>query len=259
MTLAYERTGTGETIVVLNGFGGTRADWDPAFLAALAEGHELVLVDNRGMGESGGGGEPFTVEDMAADTIDLVESLGLERPCLLGWSMGGMIAMAVALERPGLAGSLVLLSTQSGAGMRPIPPGAGARLRDLSGTPEERARRLLSLLFTPERAKEVEAVALDFVAAAGAALDRGVVERQWEAMEAWDAGGVTGRLGEIDCPTLVATGTEDQICPAENAAALAAALPGSWLARFPGTGHAFMADRPIALCGLIAAFLAAQK
>ena len=257
--IAYERTGEGPPIVVLNGFAGTRADWDPAFLAALAEGNELILVDNRGMGESADGGDPFTVEDLAADTIALVEALGLERPCVLGWSMGGMIAMALALERPDLAGSLVLLATESGAGQTPITDDVGAKLRDLTSSPAEQAKGLISVLFTPERAPEIEAVALDVIAAARAQLDPVVVERQWQAMEAWDRAGATGRLGEIACPTLVATGTEDVVFSPANSAALAAAIGGSWLARFPRASHAFMADHPVALTGLVGSFLAAQK
>jgi pimeloyl-ACP methyl ester carboxylesterase len=97
------------------------------------------------------------------------------------------------------------------------------------------------------------------VAEAGAKLDRDVVARQWDAMVAWDEGGVADRLGEIGCPALVATGTEDQICAPENATLLAAALRDSWLARFPAAGHAFMADHPVALAGLIGDFVAAHK
>ena len=259
MGLAYERAGAGDPIVVLNGFAGTRADWDPAFLDALGASHELVLADNRGMGESGGDEAPFTVEDMAADTAELVESLGLERPCVLGWSLGGMVAMELALARPELAGPLVLLGTQSGAGQAHIPAAAAARLRDLASPPAEQARGLISVLFTPERAPAIEAAALDVVATARAALDPGVVERQWEAMEAWNGAGATARLGEIAGPALVATGTEDAVCPPANATALAEALPDAWLARFPRAGHAFMADHPTALASLVAAFLAAQR
>jgi pimeloyl-ACP methyl ester carboxylesterase len=257
--IAHERTGEGDPIVVLNGFAGARADWDPAFLAALAAGHELVLVDNRGMGESGGGEDPFTVEDMAADTVELIESIGLDRPCLLGWSMGGFVAMAIALARPKLVGSLVLLATQSGAGQAHVPAAVAAKLRDVAGTPEEQARGLISVLFTPERAAEVESAALGVVAESRAALDPGVVGHQWEAMKGWNAEGATGRLGEIISPALVATGAEDVVCPPENASALAAGLSDAWLARFPRSGHAFMADRPEELAALISIFLKVRK
>ena len=115
------------------------------------------------------------------------------------------------------------------------------------------------MLFTPERAPQIEAAAGAVIAAARSALDPAVVERQWRAMEAWDRAGATARLGEIGCPALVATGTEDVVCPPANAAALAAGIGGSWLARFPRAGHAFMADHPEALAGLVGSFLAAQK
>jgi pimeloyl-ACP methyl ester carboxylesterase len=173
--------------------------------------------------------------------------------------MGGMIAMAVALERPDLAGSLVLLSTQSGAGAQPLSADVARRLHDLSGTPSEQASRLISVLFTPERAPEIEASAGDLIAAARAALDPGVVEHQWEAMERWGEAGATARLGEIACPVLVATGAEDVVCPPGNAATLAADIDGAWLARFPRSAHAFMADHPIAAAGLVRSFLAAQR
>jgi pimeloyl-ACP methyl ester carboxylesterase len=72
-TLAYRRTGAGPPIIVLNEFAATKDDWDPSFTAALARERELVLVDNRGMGEPGGDGEPFTVADMAAAVAGLIK------------------------------------------------------------------------------------------------------------------------------------------------------------------------------------------
>jgi pimeloyl-ACP methyl ester carboxylesterase len=257
--IGYERCGAGPPIVVLNGFAGTRADWDPGFIAGLAAEHELVLLDNRGVGESSVDEQEFTVEDLAGDTIAVIESLELERPCLLGWSMGGFVTMAVALERPDLAASLVLLSTHSGPGAIPIPEDVGATLRDLSGPPAEQAARVVSVLFTPERAPQVAAAAGEFIAAARARLEPGVVERQWRAMEAWHENGATARLDEIGCQALVATGAEDIVCPPKNATALAAGLGDAWLARFPRSAHAFMADHPVAVSGLVTAFLAAQR
>jgi pimeloyl-ACP methyl ester carboxylesterase len=59
----------------------------------------------------------------------------------------------------------------------------------------------------------------------------------------------------ISCPVLVATGEEDVVIPPGNASALANAIPGSWLARFPHSGHGFMADHPETLAALINAFL----
>ena len=257
--IGYERSGAGPPIVVINGFAATRAGWDPDFIAGLAAGNELVLLDNRGMGESSADSEGFTIEDLAMDTAGAIESLGLERPCVLGWSMGGFIALALVLARPELVGSLVLLSAHAGAGSTPASDAVYDRLHDLSGTPREQATRLISLLFTPERATDIDAAFGNVVAEARARLDHTVVEHQWEAMGTWAEAGVTDRLGEIACPALVATGTEDVICPPENAFALASGIDDAWLARFPHSGHGFIADRPVAVARLVAAFLAAGR
>jgi pimeloyl-ACP methyl ester carboxylesterase len=128
------------------------------------------------------------------------------------------------------------------------------RLRDLSGTPREQASELISLLFPRERAVQVDAEFGELVAAARAAFPVEVASAQWRAMEAWEAAGAGEGLGEISCPTLVATGDEDIVIPPTNALALATVIPGAWLARFPCSGHAFMADHPRSLARLITAF-----
>jgi len=81
--------GEGPPLVVVNGFAATRDDWDPTFLAGLAQLHELVLLENRGMGESPDDGLAFTVDDLAADVAGVIDALGLSRPALLGGSRGG--------------------------------------------------------------------------------------------------------------------------------------------------------------------------
>ncbi len=255
--LAYERRGAGRPLLVLNGYAGTKADWDPGFIAALAADRELILLDHRGIGDSAGDGEPFSIEDLAGDAAGAIGAIGLERPDVLGWSMGGFVALALALADPARVGKLVLLSTSAGGAATTLgDPDVRARVSDLSGTPREQASRLISLLFPPQRARMIDAAFGDVVAAARAALPHDVVRAQWRAMEAWEAQGAAERLGEISAPALVATGSEDVIVPPANSRALAAGIPGAWLAPFPHSGHAFMADHPDSLARLISTFLA---
>jgi pimeloyl-ACP methyl ester carboxylesterase len=254
-TVAYRRMGSGAPLVVVNGFAATKDDWDPTFLAALAEGRELVLLDNRGVGESPDDGLPFTVGDLAADVAGVIDALGLAGPAVLGWSMGGFVSLALAISEPGKVSKLVLLSTSGGGELgTPADPGVLARLRDPSGTPREQATRLISLLFPPERAAAVDAEFGEIVAAARSRLSPELLGRQWEALEEWERHGASD-VARISCPALVAAGEEDVVFPAANAAALANAIPGAWLARFPNCGHGFMADHPETLAGLIRAFL----
>ena len=255
-SFAYERLGDGPPLVVLNGFAATRNDWDQAFLAALARDHTLICLDHRGIGGSSDA-RPFTVDDLAADAADVIRTLGLDRPAVLGWSMGGFVALTLARAHPTVLSRMVLLATSpGGAAAKPIAPAVKAQLTDFSGTPRERARRLLGLLFTPERAAAVDAEFGDVVAAAQAALPLDVVREQEHLLDEWERDRVGGRLDEVRCPTLVAAGSEDVVIPPANAVALATGIAGAWLARFPRSGHAFMADHPEQLARVIAAFLA---
>ncbi len=253
----FTRRGQGPPLVLLNGFAATRQDWDPTFLAALERQHELILIDHRGVDGSRGAG-PFTIEELAADVATQIEALALGHPAVLGWSMGGFVALSLAVAAPRLIGALILLATSPGGSPRTL---GGAeiqtQLRDFSGTPREQATRLISLLFAPERAREVDAEFGEIVATARAAFPVEIAQQQWRAIETWSENGIAGLLSGLRCPVLIATGSDDLVIPPENSLTLAHAIPGSWLARFPHCGHGFTADYPEALAGLIAVFLSA--
>ena len=75
-------------------------------------------------------------------------------------------------------------------------------------------------------------------------------------MDEWHRNGLANRLREIRLPVLIATGTEDVVIPPSNALKLVKAIPGAWLAQFPRSGHAFMAQYPQTVAELINSFLA---
>ena len=255
-TIAFDRRGEGAPLLVLNGYAATKADWDPGFTGALERGRELILIDHRGIGDSSDDGAPFGIEDLAGDVAGTITELDLERPDVLGWSMGGFVALALALAHPERVGKLVLLSTGAGGALATLAdPEVRAQLSDLSGTPREQASTLISLLFLPARARMIDAAFGELVATARAALPADLVRAQWRAMERWDQGGVAARLAEISAPSLVATGSEDVVIPPANSLALAEGIAGAWLARFPHSGHGFMADHPDSLADLISTFL----
>lgn len=254
---ALTRRGHGPPLLLLNGFAAGRQDWDPTFLDAVGHRHELVMVDHRGIGGSWHDGARFTIADLTADIAELIGAMGLERPAALGWSMGGFVALSLALSRPGLVDKLVLLSASAGGSSTTFGrPQVQAQLPDFSGSPREQATRLISLLFEPERARQIDAQFGEIVATSRATLPMQVVAQQWDAAQEWARHGVLDRLSGLDCPTLIATGLDDIVIPPENALALAQAIPGSWLARFPRCGHGFIADHPEELAGLITLFLA---
>ncbi len=255
--IVYRRIGKGRPLVILNGFGATSADWDPSFIDRLTSSHELILLNNRGIGGSTDDGQPFDIAKLAADSARVIDTLGIERANVLGWSMGGFIAQALALNYADRVGKLVLLSTDSGGIEADLASSdVWSELVDTSGTPNEQARRLLFLLFPKDVAESFYRQFGDVVAAARAQVSTELLHRQAAAMDAWHQNGVTSQCREIRVPVLIATGTEDIVIPASNALKLANAIPGAWLAQFPHGGHAFIAQYPRALADLINGFLA---
>jgi pimeloyl-ACP methyl ester carboxylesterase len=255
--IAYRRVGNGPPLLVLNGFAATVADWDPSFIDGLASSNELILVDHRGMGESTDNGRPFDMAQLADDAAHAMETLGFHRTSVLGWSMGGFVAQILALQRPDRVNKLVLLSTDPGGTDADLASAAvWSQLIDTAGSPQEQARRLLSLLFPSPVAESFYREFGEIVADARARLSPGSVNRQAAAMDAWHRNGVANRLREIRAPALVASGAEDIVIPPSNALKLVNAIPGAWLAQFPRGGHAFMAQYPRPLADLINGFLA---
>jgi pimeloyl-ACP methyl ester carboxylesterase len=258
--VAYRRIGNGRPLVVLNGFAATSADWDPLFIERLASSNELILIDNRGIGRSTDDGRPFDIAQLANDVERVVEALGITRTSLLGWSMGGFVVQTLALQHPRRINKLILLSTApGGANADRASAEVWSQLIDMSGTPHEQARRLLSLLFPNDVAESVYREFGDVVAAARAQLSPHLINRQAAAIQAWHRTGAENQLGEINAPALIAVGTADIVVPPSNALRLVNAIPGAWLAQFNGGGHAFMAQYPRPLADLINGFLALDE
>jgi pimeloyl-ACP methyl ester carboxylesterase len=258
--IAYRRVGKGQPLLVLNGFAATSTDWDPSFIDRLASSNELILLNNRGIASSTDDGQPFDIEKLADDAMHVIQTLGIGRASVMGWSMGGFIAQAFAVKYADRVDKLVLLSTDPGGTEADLAsPDVWAQLLDTSGTPNEQARRLLFLLFPNDVAESFYRRFGNIVAAARAQVSVELLNRQAAAMDAWHRNGMTSELRELRVPVLIATGTEDIVIPASNALKLVNAIPGAWLAQFAHGGHAFIAQFPRALADLINSFLSAGE
>jgi 3-oxoadipate enol-lactonase len=255
--LAWRSVGAGAPLLLVNGYAATGADWDPELLSRLARTFEVICPDNQGMEGSELGDGPLTVEAMAADLEALLDELELDRVALAGWSMGGFVAQRLAELAPARVSALALLSSDAGGprALRPDPT-VWARLTDRSGTPREQASRLISLLFPPRLAPEIDREFGDAVAAARAVLSPQALSAQEEAMAAWLATERAAPDPATAPPVLVVHGVEDAVIPVANAEPLAARWPGAGVERIEGGGHAFMAQEPRRTAELIAAHAA---
>jgi len=251
--LAWREVGEGPPLLLLQGYSGTAADWDPTFLGALAEGHRVVCPDPRGMGESSFGdrSEPLTVASMAADAIAVLDAIGADRAVVVGWSMGGFVAQALTCAAPTRVQGLGLIATDAGgpSAVR-AAPGTWAELVDASGTPRQQATRLLDLLFPPPLAAQLDAQVGDLVAQAKAVLDPTVLEAQQDAIGAWHA---TSPPPVPDaCPPVVAVaGSLDVVIPAGNLALISQRWSGCRTELVDGSGHGVMAQEPQRVAALV--------
>src|SRR6266850_3378891 len=109
---AYRRFGNGPglPLLFLQHFTGTLDNWDPAVTDPLATGHEVILFDSAGLGRSSGK-VPETVAGMAEPVLAFLDGLGLKTCDVLGFSLGGMVAQQMVVDRPSVFRRLILVAT----------------------------------------------------------------------------------------------------------------------------------------------------
>jgi pimeloyl-ACP methyl ester carboxylesterase len=236
--IGYREVGTGSPVLLIMGFSGTMDDWAPSFVDALAAHHTVVVFDNAGVGDTASLPTPLTVPAMAGQASALIAALQLGRTAVLGWSMGGMIAQALAVLHPHQVSRLVLAATQAGTGASlPIPPAAAAALA--SGN----LAALLAVLFPADQTAAAEAYVAGIVQYPERyPVSPAVTAEQNAAIAQWMAGQDRAgrRLSRIRARTLVADGTQDALDPVPNDQLLARGVPRAHLVLYPDAGHAFL-------------------
>jgi pimeloyl-ACP methyl ester carboxylesterase len=262
--MELEEAGAGErAFVLVHGFTGSRDDFRE-HVPELARLGRTLLLDQRGHGgtTNSGRSEDYTLDGLVADLEAAFDALGLVRADLLGHSLGGMVALRFALAHPERVASLVLMDTSPRPMSLPIPESARAGLLGL--VREQGVAALLPGLrqrpageVAPSLRRTVEQMGPD------AFWER--VRRKLEAMdpEAWcallrvlgDHAPVSGRLGEIRCPTLVLVGAEDApfLEPADE---LERGIRGALRVTIPDAAHSPQLENPAAWSAAVRGHLA---
>ena len=242
---AYRRFGSGSglPLLLLQHFTGTLDNWDPALTDALAEERELILFDNAGVGRSSGS-VPQTVAGMATHAAAFLDGLGVGTCDVLGFSLGGMVAQRMILERPTIFRRVILVGTAPRGGediMHLEKPRLATHLRDPSNkgygvlqkifftlTPSGQAAGASFVARLAERTEDLDGVSGPAVANAQMAAFR-----DWERI----IGERFADLRTIRHPTLVVNGVHDEMIPVVNSYRLAENLPNAVLLTYPDAGH----------------------
>jgi pimeloyl-ACP methyl ester carboxylesterase len=251
--VGYRELGSGPPLLLIMGLGGTMDNWSASFVDGLAAGHRVVVFDNAGVGKTATISPPLTITGMADQTSALISALHLGATSVLGWSMGGMIAQALAVLHPSQVSRLVLAATQAGTG-KAVVPSAAASAAASSDDPSI----VLSTLFPASASAAAELYAFsvlrypDFYTVAP-----NVKATQETAIFQWFAGSdAAGRqVASVKVPTLVADGAEDALDPVSNDRQLAGLIKGAQLALYAGAGHAFWFQDESAFLDRLASFL----
>lgn len=256
--LAYQEVGDpeGEPMVLVMGLATQMIAWDDEFCAMLAErGFRVVRFDNRDIGHStrlDDAGVPgrrdlflgrraaYRLSDMAADTVGLMDHLGIQSAHVAGVSMGGMIGQTLAIEHPERIRSLVSMHSTTG-NRRVGTPTLRVFAQMLSAAPRdreafiERIRKTYELIGSPAYPTDQERLRR----VAEASWERGHnprgVLRQMHAISS--SGDRTAALCKLDLPVTVIHGTRDTLIRPSGGRATARAIPGARLRIVEGMGH----------------------
>lgn len=250
--LHHDVRGEGPALLFLHAFPLDLSMWD-APAAALAPLYRVVRFDCRGFGQTPPGDGLLTMERIADDAVALLDHLGLSRAVVVGCSMGGYAAFALARRRPERLRGLVLVDTRAEADSAAGRQGRAQlaeRVR-LEGSAVARDAFLPKLLGAtsqrerPELVARVEQLIL-------AASPRGIVDGLMGLSARADS---TPTLAQIRVPTLVVCGEEDVLTPPADARRLAQGIAGSRLEILPGSGHLPSLEVPEAFTRVLRSFL----
>lgn len=251
--VAYRVTGSGPPLILITGYGGTMEGWDRRLVDALARQHRVVIFDNAGVGGTQPLPAPLSIDAMANQAAALIDALGLRRPDVLGWSMGSMIAQALAVLHPDQVSHLILCAGYPGNGtaVRPSQQAINALAGD----------QAMADLFPADQAAaqaSYQAATSSYPTAAAAPAD--IVAAQGHAVDDWWAGHDPAgtRTATIAAPTLIADGAADRLDPIANSHTLASLIPGAKLTIYPDAGHAFLFQDEPAFISLVSSFLSSD-
>jgi pimeloyl-ACP methyl ester carboxylesterase len=227
----------------LQHFTGNLDNWDPAVTDPLAANREVILFDNAGIGGSSGV-VPQTIGAMAEHALAFVDALRLDRCDVLGYSLGGMVAQHMALERAALFRKLMLVGTAPRGGEDIMHLEKPSLARYFQDPTLQGYARLQKLFFAPTASSQ--AAGAEFIGRlAQRRNDRDqasgpdVAAAQIAAFREWEhvIGDRFADLQRIQQPTLVVNGVHDEMIPVRNSYWLAENLPNAVLLTYPDSGH----------------------
>ncbi len=253
VSLRYDRAGTGPAVLLIHGWTLNRTVWERQVLA-LRDRHTVITVDLRGHGESSHPRTGYTVAAMAGDLEHLVRALGVPHIAVVGWSMGGIVALELAQRLSDRLSALGLVCTFAGGLLDPKNPLASpkdevAALR--SGV--ARDFRAFAREFAPQLFKL--GAESPFLSWAVGQMQKTPAHVAAACLEALLAADLRPALKKIKAPTAVLHGRHDGITPLAGGEELKKGIKGATLTVFEDTAHTPHLEEPDAFNAALAKLL----
>jgi len=230
--------GQGQPLVLIMGLGGSKEAWIFQ-TTAFRRHYQVITFDNRGVDSTRAGSQPCTIELMAADTIVLLDHLGIESAHILGYSLGGLVAQEIAIRYPTRVRKLILASSVAvGGESERSTAGVQKALGLEAGSAEQRVNLervmpvLVDLAFNRWAFRRLVGLV------AGSYTRRLRLEGLAAQLQASAGANTLDRLGSIRATTLVLTGTKDRVVDPSASRLLASRIPHAKLVLVENGSHA---------------------
>lgn len=238
--IAFRRFGSGPDLLLVAGEDCSMASWPPLFLALLAQHDRVTIFDLPGTGYSGPVGGALSLDRWADETAGLIEALRLTHPTVLGWGLGGEVALALAERHAGSLASLVLVDTSAG-GRASTPPSGAAE--HIVSSPTVTTTELARLFFSSRFAAAEQAWLQGTEATVPDDLTQSAIEAEGRLQSLlWTSGALASADGSIRVPALVVSGSNDVLFPAPDGSLLGSSIIGAKSIVYEGADYASMME-----------------
>ena len=268
--IAYKMLGKGDPILLFNGASDGMDAWDPSFPRSLSSNHTVIAFDSRGLGNTTMGSKPYTYQQLANDAAGLLDALKIPKADVMGYSLGSYIAQQLTIMYPDKVNTLTLVgSSCGGKDHTPKPPEfiklqseiVNKSLNNVSTSQEEMKELVTASLGSgwiklhPESIENIPTMQQAKPGLSPEAMNNQMnVGKQWEDNPNWS--GACDELAKLDKPTLVITGTDDNMyVPHVNSLKIAEKIPGAWLVQIKNAGHAVPDQYPEEIGKILNTFL----
>lgn len=236
----YEVHGEGAPLLLIQGTLDSTA-W-ACQVPALSERYKVIIFDHRGMGRTDAPDGPYTVEELAEDTFGLIDALGVKKTHILGYSLGGCVALEMAARRPAMVDGLVLACTYNRiSNIGRYRTQSWIEMFEEDGRLDRVMREFMPWMFSDsffENAEGPQAVLNDLMSGPVPLIPHGVLGLA-KAIVSYQ--GIED-LTVIKSPTLVISGTDDIAVPLKQSKKIVEGIPGAQLTIHEGAAHSLIIE-----------------